>query len=84
MSTDERILREKLFVEISLKRQQLIETANLKGYTSQETIQISQELDKLLNKYQKLTFCQNPFKRWLKMLSINKIFDHSLKKQNSI
>ncbi|WP_243385446.1 aspartyl-phosphate phosphatase Spo0E family protein [Bacillus kexueae] len=45
---------EQLDEEISLKRKELVEMARLKGFTSVETITISQELDSLLNDYQKL------------------------------
>jgi len=53
-SMDYILLKEQLCTEISLKREKLIKIAELKGLTSSETIQISQELDMLLNTYQRL------------------------------
>ncbi|MBM7704758.1 aspartyl-phosphate phosphatase Spo0E family protein [Metabacillus iocasae] len=44
---------EALLVEIVMKRQQMMEIAEQTGFTSCETIQCSQELDGLLNRYQK-------------------------------
>ncbi|WP_239421799.1 aspartyl-phosphate phosphatase Spo0E family protein [Bacillus sp. CGMCC 1.16541] len=44
---------EALLVEIVLKRQQMMEIAEQTGFTSCETIRCSQELDGLLNIYQK-------------------------------
>jgi stage 0 sporulation regulatory protein len=47
-SQDERILE-----EISCKRELMMDCANKNGYTSEETIRYSQELDELINKYQR-------------------------------
>lgn len=39
--------------EIKTKREMMINCANTKGFTSEETIKYSQELDILINEYQK-------------------------------
>jgi len=52
MATEEELRKEKLFIEIIIKRQKMIEMAQVNGMNSKETIELSQELDKLLNKYQ--------------------------------
>jgi stage 0 sporulation regulatory protein len=38
---------------IKVKRELMINCANKKGFTSEETIKYSQELDELINEYQK-------------------------------
>ena len=38
--------------EIECKRLEMIKIANQKGFTDKETIQVSKDLDKLLNLYQ--------------------------------
>lgn len=45
---------ETLLIEIVQKRQEMMEIAEEKGFTSIETIKCSQELDELLNIYQQL------------------------------
>jgi stage 0 sporulation regulatory protein len=40
--------------EIKLKRELMINSANTRGFTSEVTIKYSQELDELINKYQKV------------------------------
>jgi len=45
--------------EIKVKREMMIQCANTLGYTSEETIKYSQELDILINEYQKM-FHQSP------------------------
>lgn len=40
--------------EIKAKRALMINSANKHGFTSEETIKYSQELDELINKYQKI------------------------------
>lgn len=40
--------------EIKAKRELMINCANTRGFTSEETIKYSQELDELINKYQKI------------------------------
>ncbi|WML27670.1 aspartyl-phosphate phosphatase Spo0E family protein [Neobacillus sp. OS1-33] len=40
--------------EIKLKRELMINSANTQGFTNEMTIQYSQELDELINKYQKV------------------------------
>ncbi|WP_299092919.1 aspartyl-phosphate phosphatase Spo0E family protein [uncultured Metabacillus sp.] len=45
-------LKEKLLETINNKRQEMIETANTEGLTSDSALKCSQDLDKLLNKYQ--------------------------------
>ncbi|MFT4412362.1 aspartyl-phosphate phosphatase Spo0E family protein [Fredinandcohnia humi] len=42
-----------LLDEINRKRQEMIEVANNTGFTSRETIKCSQELDELINIYQR-------------------------------
>lgn len=54
MATEEELRKEKLFIEIIIKRQKMIEMAQVNGMNSKETIELSQELDKLLNKYQQM------------------------------
>lgn len=39
--------------EIKVKREIMIDSANKNGYTSEETIKYSQELDELINEYQR-------------------------------
>lgn len=39
--------------EIKAKRELMIKSANNLGFTSEETIKYSQELDELINRYQK-------------------------------
>ncbi|MFJ5713519.1 aspartyl-phosphate phosphatase Spo0E family protein [Neobacillus sp. NPDC093127] len=39
--------------EIKVKRELMINSATTFGYTSEETIKFSQELDELINKYQR-------------------------------
>jgi len=40
--------------EIKVKRELMINSANSLGFTSEETIKYSQELDELINQYQKV------------------------------
>ncbi|WP_066066081.1 aspartyl-phosphate phosphatase Spo0E family protein [Neobacillus soli] len=40
--------------EIKVKRELMINSANTLGFTSGETIKYSQELDELINKYQRV------------------------------
>ncbi|MEH7107098.1 MULTISPECIES: aspartyl-phosphate phosphatase Spo0E family protein [Bacillaceae] len=40
--------------EIKVKREQMIESANALGFTSEETIRCSQELDELINEYHRM------------------------------
>ncbi|MDQ0229473.1 aspartyl-phosphate phosphatase Spo0E family protein [Metabacillus malikii] len=47
-------LSSKLFELIQVKRQEMIETARKEGLTSQITVKVSQDLDYLLNIYEKL------------------------------
>jgi stage 0 sporulation regulatory protein len=44
----------KMIEEIKLKRELMINSANTQGFTNEMTIQYSQELDELINKYQKV------------------------------
>ncbi|MEW4285146.1 aspartyl-phosphate phosphatase Spo0E family protein [Priestia koreensis] len=44
---------EALFLEIVQKRKKMMDIAEVQGFTSCETLRCSQELDLLLNKYQK-------------------------------
>lgn len=41
---------------IEKKRQEMMKLANVSGYTSPDTIRASQELDRLMNTKQSLTF----------------------------
>ncbi|WP_083402210.1 aspartyl-phosphate phosphatase Spo0E family protein [Bacillus sp. MUM 116] len=41
-----------MLAEIKVKRELMMECANKKGFTSEETIKYSQELDELIYKYQ--------------------------------
>ncbi|WP_042349133.1 aspartyl-phosphate phosphatase Spo0E family protein [Bacillus massiliigorillae] len=43
----------RLFFEIQDVREEMIYVANVFGYTHERTIRISQELDQLINEYQK-------------------------------
>ncbi|OAS86701.1 MULTISPECIES: aspartyl-phosphate phosphatase Spo0E family protein [Metabacillus] len=47
-------LKAKLLETINNKRNEMIDTANRKGYTSDDVVKCSQELDMLLNKYQQI------------------------------
>ncbi|WP_053600149.1 aspartyl-phosphate phosphatase Spo0E family protein [Bacillus sp. FJAT-18017] len=52
---------ETMMGEIQAKRQLMIESANLSGFTSENTIRYSQELDELIVAYQKVrNRMQNP------------------------
>ena len=42
-----------ILVEINVKREMMIQCANQYGFTNEKTIQHSQELDELINEYQK-------------------------------
>ncbi len=44
---------------IKVKRESMINCANKKGFTCEETIKFSQELDILINEYQKVTLHSN-------------------------
>ncbi|WP_342434088.1 aspartyl-phosphate phosphatase Spo0E family protein [Neobacillus sp. FSL H8-0543] len=44
---------------IKSKRESMINCANKKGFTCEETIKYSQELDLLINEYQKVTMHSN-------------------------
>jgi stage 0 sporulation regulatory protein len=47
-------LKAKLLETINNKRNEMIDTAIRKGYTSDDVVKCSQELDMLLNKYQQI------------------------------
>lgn len=47
--------QEELLFSINEKRQMMVEAAELYGYTGDETIKLSQELDQLIYQYQKMT-----------------------------
>jgi stage 0 sporulation regulatory protein len=47
-------LKAKLLETINNKRNEMIETANREGYTSETVVKCSQDLDMLLNKYQQI------------------------------
>nr|MDH3154877.1 aspartyl-phosphate phosphatase Spo0E family protein [Bacillus licheniformis] len=53
------IEKEALLVSISKKRQMMVEAAEIYGYTGDETIRRSQELDQLIYEYQKLSMNEN-------------------------
>jgi stage 0 sporulation regulatory protein len=40
--------------EIKIKREQMIQSANAFGFTSESTIKYSQELDELINEYHRM------------------------------
>ncbi|WHY79131.1 aspartyl-phosphate phosphatase Spo0E family protein [Neobacillus sp. WH10] len=46
-------IQSEMIEEIKVKRELMINSANKLGFTSEETIKYSQELDELINKYQK-------------------------------
>jgi stage 0 sporulation regulatory protein len=50
----DRNLISSLTEKITIKREEMINQAAKSGYTSNETIKASQELDRLLNNYQRL------------------------------
>ncbi|MDL4840995.1 aspartyl-phosphate phosphatase Spo0E family protein [Aquibacillus rhizosphaerae] len=52
MNNEKRIL----LTRINSKRNEMVKVGLLKGLTSKETIKCSQELDQLLNMYQKVSF----------------------------
>ncbi|GEL76055.1 aspartyl-phosphate phosphatase Spo0E family protein [Tenuibacillus multivorans] len=54
MSSPNHLKLNQLQKEIEQLRIKMVKTANKHGYTSQESIRISQELDYLLNVYQSL------------------------------
>jgi stage 0 sporulation regulatory protein len=56
MSTVEGFHLERLKERIANKREEMILQANLSGYTSDATIEVSQQLDALINIYQQLTY----------------------------
>ncbi|MFN2745949.1 MULTISPECIES: aspartyl-phosphate phosphatase Spo0E family protein [Bacillus] len=47
--------KEALLASINEKRQMMVEAAEVYGYTGDETIKQSQELDQLIYQYQKMT-----------------------------
>jgi hypothetical protein len=49
------ITREVLLLKINYFREELIKTGNSKGFNDPETIRLSQTLDRLIIKYQKLS-----------------------------
>ncbi|MPQ25983.1 aspartyl-phosphate phosphatase Spo0E family protein [Bacillus paralicheniformis] len=51
--------KEALLVSISKKRQMMVEAAEIYGFTGDETIRRSQELDQLIYEYQKLSMNEN-------------------------
>ncbi|TWM94771.1 Aspartyl-phosphate phosphatase Spo0E [Bacillus licheniformis] len=53
------IEKEALLVSISKKRKMMVEAAEIYGYTGDETIRRSQELDQLIYEYQKLSMNEN-------------------------
>jgi hypothetical protein len=52
MSTAMKWMEIELLNSISLKRQEMIQVGQEKGLTSEETLQVSQELDEIIVKYQ--------------------------------
>ncbi|MDM5297665.1 aspartyl-phosphate phosphatase Spo0E family protein [Bacillus pumilus] len=50
------IRKEQLLLSIDEKRKQMVEAAQVEGYTGETTIKYSQELDNLMNEYQHLLF----------------------------
>ncbi|MBU7591833.1 aspartyl-phosphate phosphatase Spo0E family protein [Metabacillus halosaccharovorans] len=56
-------MKKSLLELINNKREEMIETANREGYTSVLAVQCSQDLDKLLNEYQRLLLNEQKPKR---------------------
>ncbi len=50
------VRKEQLLMSIDEKRRQMVEAAQVEGYTGETTIKYSQELDNLMNEYQSLLF----------------------------
>jgi len=50
---DEEMIKREMEEQIRRKREQMIEIARQYGFTNEKTLKSSQELDKLLNKYQR-------------------------------
>jgi stage 0 sporulation regulatory protein len=48
-----------LRINISEKRREMIATATNSGFTSEDTIKVSQELDELINQYHRLVINKN-------------------------
>lgn len=48
------VRKEQLLMSIDEKRKQMVEAAQVEGYTGEKTIKYSQELDNLMNEYQHL------------------------------
>jgi Spo0E like sporulation regulatory protein len=57
MSTAVKWMEKELLHTISLKRQEMIRVGEKTGLTSAETLQISQELDEVIVKYQTIKTC---------------------------
>ncbi|MDG3043944.1 aspartyl-phosphate phosphatase Spo0E family protein [Bacillus sp. B6(2022)] len=53
------VRKEQLLMSIDEKRRQMVEAAQVEGYTGETTIKYSQELDNLMNEYQYLLFMNN-------------------------
>ena len=53
------VRKEQLLMSIDEKRKQMVEAAQVEGYTGEKTIKYSQELDNLMNEYQHLLFMRN-------------------------
>lgn len=47
-------IQEEMIEEIKIKRELMIKSANSHGFTSDETIKYSQELDELINEYHRM------------------------------
>ncbi|MFC0270535.1 aspartyl-phosphate phosphatase Spo0E family protein [Metabacillus herbersteinensis] len=64
-------LKVELLESINEKRQEMISTAETNGYTNEAVVHCSQELDRLLNKYQQLLLEEtyktttNPFQEFV-------------------
>ena len=50
------VRKEQFLMSIDEKRKQMVEAAQVEGYTGEKTIKYSQELDNLMNEYQHLLF----------------------------
>ncbi|MFS0861802.1 aspartyl-phosphate phosphatase Spo0E family protein [Fredinandcohnia sp. 179-A 10B2 NHS] len=65
--------KELLLNQINRKREEMISVANSTGFTSEETIECSQELDELINIYQRYeTVSQNNtlFRQYIKRVML--------------
>ena len=70
---------EKLLLYITLKREEMIKLATSTGFTSDETIKCSQDLDLLLNKYQRIKVLSNKRKNIRQFMRCSILFFYGSK-----